>query len=89
MSSLFSHAIRLRIKRGAPEHRDPGALTGSPALTPGLDHGTRPGIPAAAELARGQGPKDVEHEGERGEGGGSHGPGLAVLRTPIHESDAS
>ena len=32
--SLFSHAIRLRVKRGAPEHRDSGSLTGSPALTP-------------------------------------------------------
>ena len=38
--SLFSHAIRLHVKRGAPEHRDSGALTGSLALTPGLDHGT-------------------------------------------------
>ena len=42
------------------------ALQPSP---PGLDHGTRPGIPAAAELARGPGPEDTEHEGERGEEG--------------------
>ena len=33
-SLLFSRAIRLRVKRGAPEHHDSGALTGSPALTP-------------------------------------------------------
>ena len=34
-SSLFlSRAIRLRVKRGAPEHRASGALTGSPALIP-------------------------------------------------------
>ena len=33
------------------------ALQPSP---PGLDHGTRPGIPAVAELARGPGPEDVE-----------------------------
>ena len=39
MGSLFSHAIHLRVKRGAPVLRDSGALTGSPALTPGLDHG--------------------------------------------------
>ena len=38
--SLFlPHANRLHVKRGAPEHRDSGALTGSPALTPGLVHG--------------------------------------------------
>ena len=42
------------------------ALQPSP---PGLDHGTRPGILAEAELARGPGPKDVEHKGERGEEG--------------------
>ena len=36
---------------------------------PGLDHGTRPSIPAAAELTRGLGPEDVEHKGERGEEG--------------------
>ena len=35
--SLFSHAIHLRVKREASEHRDSGALTGSPALTPSLD----------------------------------------------------
>ena len=35
MSSLFlSRTIRSRVKRGAPEHRDSGALTGSLALTP-------------------------------------------------------
>ena len=34
-----------------------------------LDHGMRPGIPAATELARGPGPEDAEHEGERGEEG--------------------
>ena len=33
-SFIFLRAIRLRVKRGAPEHRDSGALTGSPALTP-------------------------------------------------------
>ena len=33
------------------------ALQPSP---PGLVHGMRPGIPAAAELARGPGPEDVE-----------------------------
>ena len=38
-SLLLSRAIRLRVKRGAPEHHDSGALTGSPALTLGLDHG--------------------------------------------------
>ena len=32
--SPFSRAIRLRVKRGAPEHRDSGALTSSLALTP-------------------------------------------------------
>ena len=42
------------------------ALQPSP---PSLDHGTRPGIPAAAELARGPGPEDVEHEGEHEEEG--------------------
>ena len=42
------------------------ALQPSP---PGLDHGTRPGIPAAAEVARGPGPEDAEHEGEHGEEG--------------------
>ena len=42
------------------------ALQPSP---PGLDHGTRPGIPAAAELARGPGPEDVEPKGEHGEEG--------------------
>ena len=44
------------------------ALQPSP---PGLDHGMRPGIPAAAELARGPGPEDVEHKGEHGEEGGA------------------
>ena len=39
VSPFFPRAILLRVKRGAPEHRDSGALTGSPALTPGLDHG--------------------------------------------------
>ena len=34
MGRPLSLAIRLRVKRGAPEHRDSGALTGSPALTP-------------------------------------------------------
>ncbi len=47
------------------------ALQPSP---PGLDHGTRPGIPAAAELARGSGPEDAEHlegrEKEREAGAG-------------------
>ena len=42
------------------------ALQPSP---PGLDHGTRPGIPAAAELAQGPGPEDVEHKAELGEEG--------------------
>ena len=59
-SSLFSHATRLRVKRGAPEHRDLGAPTGSLALTLALTTASRPGIPAAAELARGPGPEDVE-----------------------------
>ena len=40
------------------------ALQPSP---PGVDHGMRPGIPAAAELVRGPGLEDVGHEGERGE----------------------
>ena len=34
------------------------ALDPSP---PGLDHGTRPGIPAVAEATREPGPEDVEH----------------------------
>ena len=42
------------------------ALQPSP---PGLDHGTRLGIPAVAELARRAGPEDAEHEGEHGEEG--------------------
>ena len=33
-SSHLLQVIRLHVKRGAPEHRDSGALTGSPALTP-------------------------------------------------------
>ena len=33
-SSHLFQVIRLHVKRGAPEHRDLGALTGSPALTP-------------------------------------------------------
>jgi len=33
-SLLSSSATRLRVKRGAPEYRDSGALTSSPALTP-------------------------------------------------------
>ena len=39
LSFSLAHVIRLRVKRGAPEHRDSGALTGSPSLTPGLTHG--------------------------------------------------
>ena len=34
VSLLFSRALRLRIKRGAPKHRDSGALTRPLALTP-------------------------------------------------------
>ena len=41
-------------------------LLALPPSPPGLDHGTRPGIPAAAELARGPGPEDVEQKGEHG-----------------------
>ena len=51
------------------------ALQPSP---PGLDHGTRPGIPAAAELARGPGPEDAEHQEEHGEEGETR-TGLAKL----------
>ena len=32
--SLLLQVIHLHVKMGAPEHRDSGALTGSPALTP-------------------------------------------------------
>jgi hypothetical protein len=45
------------------------ALEPSP---PGLDHGTRPGIPEAAGATQGPGPEDVEHlhklKGETGAG---------------------
>ena len=36
-----------------------------------LSTASRPGMPAAAELARGPGPEDVEHEGECREERGS------------------
>ena len=59
--SLFSHAICSRVKGGLLSIATQElllALQPSPlALTTTL----RPGIPAAAELARGPGPEDVEH----------------------------
>jgi hypothetical protein len=47
------------------------ALEPSP---PGLDHGTRPGIPEAAGATRGPGPEDVEHlhKLKRGDWRGPH-----------------
>ena len=74
VSPHFFHVIRLQESQELLL-----ALQPSP---PGLDHGTRPGIPAAAELARGPGPEDVEHEGERGRGGHSNGPDLAMPWMP-------
>ena len=60
-SFIFLRAIRLRVKRGLLSIMTQELLLALQPSPPGLDHGRRPGIPAAAELARGPGPEDVEH----------------------------
>ena len=72
--SLFSHAIRLRVKRGAAQE----LLLAIHPSPPGLDHGTRPGLLAAVELTQGPGLKDAEHQEGHGREGETR-TGLAKL----------
>ena len=60
-SLLFSHAIRLRVKRGLLSIATRELLLALHPSPPALTTTSRPGIPAAAELARGPGPEDAEH----------------------------
>ena len=79
-SLLFSRVIRLCVKRrGLLSIATQELLLALQPSPLALTMASRPGIPAAAELARGPGPEDVEHLGEHGEEG-AHGTGCCHPR---------
>ena len=65
-SSHLFEVIRLHVKRGLLSIATQELLLALQPSPPGLDHASRPGILAAAELAREPGPEDVEHTEEHG-----------------------
>ena len=66
-------ATRLRVKGGLLSTASHEPLLALEPSLPGLDHGTRPGIPEVAGATRGPGPKDVEHPHKlKGETGAGH-----------------